>query len=710
MPLTIPLYDATIGAESCYLSGRLVPRTRSRSTKRLMDQHPLFNETDTTREVQAGFGLDDGGGLRVVSAGFRDESKFDWSLFNGYDTLKVMTYSASINAIVRMLDRFNYDRFECIFGYFGILRDFKDILSFQKVVISDMRAAIMGLRDERHVNILEHINEGKARFFVVRKNIAHAKLYLLSHRDGRTRVVVGSANLSERAFSGTQPETLVKFDDDEKAWQHYNAMYERLKQDSADEIPLPAERITEADIEISETPVMKDTSAVLIVEAPDPAEVEVSAPVHIGRVEKVAAALGPGISAALPAIHRGKQKITSEIKREISRIKLVKTVEEADNRYFTIDRENRTALLSGKSFPLEWDTAKVKTDAGILVEYFNNYQGAFEGNVPRLQTDYFTLAAWLYFSPFICDMRSLALLTDSDVIKFPSFAIIFGKSNCGKTSLVDTLMTSMFGYSPTIDKQSFTAARLIGLQQAYKRLPVVFDDIGRNAFNRHGRDMIKNEMQPPVSEFPGFILSMNAEPQSFPDEVVKRSLMIYTTTALPPHNEELRQRLQGKIQEMRRELTGHFYRRYLFEVMELLEQERLPDDWLAVSTGVMHDIVTASGIEPPAWCIKRTWLNYAEKRYDRVKARLDNLLRPSVYSKHEGAVPSGWKIEKDAVIVWEQRDAFGRRGFDWEDVPSTLINEEASGGNRTVLHRASLESFLGHRVRPVRQWWLPWRA
>ena len=43
---------------------------------------------------------------------------------------------------------------------------------------------------------------------MLRNYVAHAKLYLLSADDGRHRVIVGSANLSERAFSGRQPETL----------------------------------------------------------------------------------------------------------------------------------------------------------------------------------------------------------------------------------------------------------------------------------------------------------------------------------------------------------------------------------------------------------------------------------------------------------------------------------------------------------------------
>ena len=670
-----------------------------------------FGESDKLNEAQTGLGLDDGAGLRVVSARFLDEEKFNWDLFSGYDSLRVLTYSASINAIVRMLDQYSFATFECVFGYEGTLRDFKDILAFQKVVVGDMRAAIMGLKDERHLHVLEKVHAGQARFHVLRKYIAHAKLYLLSDADGRTRVIIGSANLSERAFSGKQSETLVKFDDDGEAWFHYNRMFDEIRDAASDEIPLPKERISTAEIEISETPVMSDSSTTLIIEPPPAEEVEVTAPVQVLRIEKVAAAIGPRVSPAIPAIRNGKQRITPEIKREISRIRLVKSAEEADSRYLSIDRTNRSSLLSGQQFPLEWDNGSVKVDATLLLDYFQNYEGAFEGNVVRLQQDYFTLMAWLYFSPFICDMRSLALLQDSDVIRYPSFAIIFGKSNCGKTSLVDTLMTSMFGYAHTVDKRSFTTSQLRGLQQGYKRFPVVFDDIGRRAFNAHGRDMIKDEMLPPVTEYPGFVVSMNAEPQSFPDEVVKRSMMIYTTTALPPHNEELRQRLQGMIQEMRRGLTGHLYRRYLTEIMDRIDDDRLPEDWLALSSEVLSNIIL-EGIDgsPPNWCRTVTWFDYAEKRYDRVKARLDNLLRVSAHGKSEGDVPNGWIIEGDRIIVWEQRDAFGRRGFDWEDVPSTLIDEEASDGGRTVLHRASLEEFLGRGLRPTRRWRKPWES
>ena len=85
-------------------------------------------------------------------------------------------------------------------------------------------------------------------------------------------------------------------------------------------------------------------------------------------------------------------------------------------------------------------------------------------------------------------------------------------------------------------------------------------------------------------------------------------------------------------------------------------------------------------------------------------------IRPAAYARKEGETPNGWKIEGKKIIVWEQRDAFGRPGFEWDDVPSTLIDEETSGRGRTVLQKASAEAFLGHRLHGLRHWWLPWAS
>ncbi len=261
-------------------------------------------------------GLDDGSGLRVVKAGFLGEEKFDWSLFRGFSSLKVLTYSASTPAIVKLLDDFSFEEFECVFGSEATLGNLVDVLAFQKVVVEGTRAAIMGLADKRHSRILEKVATGHAVFWVMRSFVAHAKLYLLSN-DNQTRVIVGSANLSERAFSGRQPETLVVFDNDKDAWGHYNRMFTAIRDSGSDEVTLPDDRITNSEIEVPDTPVLSDKSTTVLITPTEPAVAEVSASVQAERIEKVAAVLKPRLSAATPPLRRGKQKITPIVKREL---------------------------------------------------------------------------------------------------------------------------------------------------------------------------------------------------------------------------------------------------------------------------------------------------------------------------------------------------------------------------------------------------------
>ncbi len=90
----------------------------------------------------------------------------------------------------------------------------------------------------------------------MKDNIAHAKLYLLeSDSPSRRRVIVGSANLSERAFSGKQPETLLVFDDDDLAWEHYSREYDAVKETAADRVDLPID-VQSREISFSDTPLL----------------------------------------------------------------------------------------------------------------------------------------------------------------------------------------------------------------------------------------------------------------------------------------------------------------------------------------------------------------------------------------------------------------------------------------------------------------------
>ena len=577
--------------------------------------------------------------------------------------------------------------------------------------IGDTRAAIKNLSHERHAFILSRVRDGQARFRVLRKQIAHAKLYLLENTEsGRKRALIGSANLSETAFGGLQLETLVCFDDDAAAWSHYMGMYEAIRDQASDEVPLPSERVERVEISLLEVPVLDPNDhSTLVIDSTEAEQqegnvIQINVPTQIERIERMKAAIPPVVANLIPPPRNGRQQITRELRREIakefSRIRVVQTEEEADHRKLSIDRDAKTVSLFGEPFSLEPDPIATRSDAKLLVEFFGNYEGTFEGGmgVERLQRDYFILWSWLYFSPFMCDMRTLAG-HDGDIFRFPSFAIVYGKPSCGKSSLIDTLMTSMFGRAYNVDKREFTKGRLRDIQHAYKRFPAVFDDIGRPAIRNYGEDAIKDEVPPLVAEYPCFVLSMNQELKAFTDQIVKRSLMIYTTTALPSYKESLRHDLHMKIQEVRRGLSTNLYREYLKRVLARLDDTPIPDDWLEFSSSVLSGLI-ADLLEdsPSRWCTPIKWNDYADKRHERVKAQVDHLLRSATKMKKEGHQPTGWILEGDKVIVVEQTDTFGRREFDWDNVPSTLIDDNASVGGRTVLNRPGLEEFLGRNL------------
>ena len=166
--------------------------------------------------------LDETGKLGIVRARFEgfDKSSFD-ELIIGYSSLKVLTYSSSASIINRAAEEM--ERLEIVFGRPDILGDMASYLHFQELLVKELIDATRG-KDF----IKEKIESGAIKLHVVQDIISHEKLFLLEGEAG-TRVITGSANFSERAFSGAQNESYVCFDDDPAAWEHFNRAYERIR-------------------------------------------------------------------------------------------------------------------------------------------------------------------------------------------------------------------------------------------------------------------------------------------------------------------------------------------------------------------------------------------------------------------------------------------------------------------------------------------------
>ena len=154
------------------------------------------------------------------------------------------------------------------------------------------------------------------------------------------------------------------------------------------------------------------------------------------------------------------------------------------------------------------------------------------------------------------------------------FAILYGRSDCGKSSLTNTLMMSMFGYGKKgfVPNNLFTPSRVRGLRQEFRRHPVVFDDVSNNRFRQYADEVVKDGEISHGDEYPCIALLMNMDTRRFKPEIIKRSMMIYTQTSLPGNRPAARERLQASVSKIQDTLTTSFYRQYLKDMSTILGQ------------------------------------------------------------------------------------------------------------------------------------------
>ncbi len=667
--------------------------------------------------LQPNFAFDDpdsrtqSDGLEVVYARAERVERFDMDLFGGFSSMRTLTYTPSIPMILGLLRDFDYNDFECIFGHNGILtRDAAHLLAFQTVVDEKLNkgfVGIAGLSEERREIIYDRAAKGTARFFVVKDAIAHAKIYLLE-KEGRRRVIVGSANLSETAFSGRQAETLIAFDNDDEAWTHYSNQYEAVRAIATSRLELRERPIPAELMPIEETPVLKEADSspsemTLYVPSEQETEAEYSIPKVLSQVERITPVRRQALADIRPD-RKGNVRFESRIVKQMTRIVTSRQEDDGPKTFLSYDGKRFT--LSGNELSLEPDPAEVRSDVAAWMEFFGNYENGFVGDVPILQRDYYTFMCWFYFSPLMCDLRNNALREGNFSFDQPMFAVLYGQSNCGKSSLIETLMKSMFAYPRIVETRYFTRSNLRGLQESYKRFPVVFDDVTRDRFSRHAPEIIKDEtIQYP--EYPCFALSMNAEARNFPSEIIKRCLMIYTRTSLPGDDTSSRRRLQRSVSNIREKLTTALYREYLSRVLHAMKSitsaEYQDVDVLYRSSSVLCRLFEENlspGSKLPDWCTPMTLDEYQNRAFERPRLVLKNLLHRDKYTKDRRPPIGSWTISGDLVIVGVQPMASSQIK---NDIPDWILEDTASVNDQIAMNRYELEKFLDRPVKSPRR-------
>jgi len=533
--------------------------------------------------------------IDIIKAEFIEAETISWEkLFEGFDKLYAITYSSSIDFICKLVKKFK--KAEIIFGCSAVISDHvHEVIAFQRITGDWLRNEI----SEKGLDLLSRIDDGSLRMLVLREYLSHEKIYILEAEDGRKRVIMGSANMSNLAFSGRQRENICYMDGD-KAFEWYYNNFEELRENSSDEISTKVLLVSDNAENIEEIPIaqtIKVKKAILLEHQNETSneirftlEVKNLSPIYKQYSHK------PDKNGKIMLV----PDFFKQIKRKLIDAKNHEKKVRKEYPHFVVDIEERTATLNGQQFDLNPNREDVKHDVILFLEYMNGYE-KFHGDIEAMQTRYFEFANWFFTTPFMPFMRNMAELNNYPPTTYPIFGIIYGKSNAGKTKFLETLRKMMVGYDmPIIKGTDFTAAKIISLAHEVKGAPLIVDDLNQNRFREYAIEAIKSSdyfgIDDGLTHYPAVAISGNEDIKALNPEVIKRAVTCRTRAGIP-RIEASKSNIVTRIQK---NIGTAFYREYLrcmFEKIEnIIEKVQLNEysgnpDILAESSKIICRII-----------------------------------------------------------------------------------------------------------------------
>lgn len=641
------------------------------------------------------------GNLDVVEMEFKEVHTVDWKeLFGGFNTLHAIVYSSSIKFVYQLLEQFEYA--EILFGSESILEySFQEIMAYQCKTVERLRDTA----DKLKFDMVSRIDDETLRMYVARDVFSHAKVYLLSAKDGRKRVVMGSANLSMSAFTGKKRESIC-FIDGDAAYEWYMSCFEDLKEHCTDRISKDAFVISDAEENLEEIPIVETVRVkkAIVLEPVTELSEEVK---FVLDIKNLAVQLAPSIP---KADKKGKIILSPEKIKIMKKKVLDEKQREKELRsvypHLVVSVESASASLNDKELDLRPSPESIAKDVTLFLNYMNGYE-KFHGDVIGMQYRYFEFANWFFCSPFMATMRAAAVRANQNLLPYPVFGLVYGQSKAGKTSFLETLLKMMIGQKVKISAPEFTRSSIEGLKRTVKGAPIIVDDLTNTRFNQHAIETIKNDdfgIADRFIHYPAVVISANEDVKAVAPEVIRRTVICRVQAGLT-NTEVMR---SSVVRTVQREIGTAFYREYLRRMLDIMPDllEQMEDDSiegapdiLAISSDIIVDILS----------------EYAEDtlpEYVRSLTLEDYFSERVTGSYAIKTIQIAWRMNQDAFDVLEKANELRyNAGATWEadrimkELPETL--EARKSRESIVMNLTEARLFFG--VTFKKSWLKRWK-
>lgn len=530
--------------------------------------------------------------LDVVKMVFDGAESCTWKeLFSGFDTLYAITYSSGIDFVYRLIDLF--EQAEILFGCDEVISySLQEVMAYQCKMVERMRDTASKMK----LDLVSRIENGTLRFYVARSVLSHEKLYLLSAKDGRKRVIMGSANLSRSAFGGYQRENICYVDGD-AAYDWYWDCYCQLREDCTDQIAKETLLCADDGANLEELPIAKTIKAkkALVLQPTEEAKEEVR---FVLDVKNLASKLAPSVP---KPDKKGKVMLSPEKMKSIRRQVVAAQTQEKElqSEYPQLEvfPDEMVVRLNGINLDLHPSTQEIEKDVSLFLKYMAGYE-KFHGDVTGMQRRYFEFANWFFCSPFMACMRDMAVRYNQNLLPYPVFGLVYGQSKAGKTSFLETLLKMMIDQKTKISAPDFTRSSIEGLKHTVKGAPIIVDDLTNTRFNQHAIETIKNDdfgVVDKLLHYPAVVISANEDVKAVAPEVIRRTVICRVQAGLT-NTEVMRSSVVRTVQrEVGTALYREYLRRMLGIVSDLLEEMKSDEsesapDILAESSRVLVEI------------------------------------------------------------------------------------------------------------------------
>lgn len=316
--------------------------------------------------------------LDVVKMEFAGAETMTWQeLFSGFDALHAITYSSGISFIYHLLDLF--EQAEVIFGCDEVLSySLQEVMAYQCKTIERMRETAGKMK----LDLVSRMEQETLRFYVARNILSHEKLYLLSAKDGRKRVIMGSANMSFSAFGGKQRENICYLDGD-RAYDWYWDCYCQLREDSTDQIAKESLLCADDGEHLEELPISRTILAkkALVLQPVEDNREEVR---FVLDIKNLAAKLAPSVP---KPDKKGKLLLSPEKIKAVRRQVVANREKERDlrNEYPQLEvfPDEGIAKLNDAVLDLSPPREEIEKDVGLFFKYMDGYE-KFHGDISGL--------------------------------------------------------------------------------------------------------------------------------------------------------------------------------------------------------------------------------------------------------------------------------------------------------------------------------------